>query len=164
MYDLAKRARAQQPSDAAIADTLGWILYKRADYQQALTLFQESVQNLPDNPEIQFHLGMANSMMGRTDDARTAFRKAVAAPADFPGKEQSQRQLSSLENGDKKKPNLSSNELEIAVKERPNDVAAQIRLGESGPNKGLSPRRLPHTRRQSNEIPCSFRPPRSWRN
>ena len=49
--ELAKRARALQPSDAAIADTLGWILYKQADYQQALILLRESAQNLPDNPE-----------------------------------------------------------------------------------------------------------------
>jgi Flp pilus assembly protein TadD len=30
-YDLAQRARALQPGDAAIADTLGWILYKRGE-------------------------------------------------------------------------------------------------------------------------------------
>ena len=78
-HDLAQKARALQPGDAAIADTLGWILYKRGDYKQALALLQESAQHLPNNPEIQFHLGMANYMMGRTDEARTAFRQAAAA-------------------------------------------------------------------------------------
>ena len=77
--DLAQRARALQPGDAAIADTLGWILYKQGDYKQALALLQESAQNRPDNPEIQFHLGMAKYMMGWTNEARTAFRQAAAA-------------------------------------------------------------------------------------
>ena len=101
-HDLAQRARALQPGDAAIADTLGWILYKRGDYKQALALLQESAQNLPNNPEIQFHLGMANYMMGRTEEARTAFRQAAAAAGDFPGKEEAKRRLSLLGDGEGK--------------------------------------------------------------
>ena len=57
-YDLARKARDLQGNDPAIADTLGWVLSKRGDYQQALTILQESAEKLPDNPEIQFHLGM----------------------------------------------------------------------------------------------------------
>src|SRR5262245_29471520 len=37
-YELARRARDLQGNDPAIADTLGWILSKRGDYQQALTI------------------------------------------------------------------------------------------------------------------------------
>src|SRR5213079_682741 len=35
-YDLARKARELQGNDPAIADTFGWILSKRSDYQQAL--------------------------------------------------------------------------------------------------------------------------------
>ena len=119
-HDLAQKARALQPGDAAIADTLGWILYKRGDYKQALALLQESAQNLPNNPEIQFHLGMASYMMGRTDEARTAFRQAAAAPADFPGKEEAKRRLSLLGDVESKEKQLSSNELEVQTSALPN--------------------------------------------
>jgi Flp pilus assembly protein TadD len=78
-YELAWKARSLLSSDPAVADTLGWALYKRGDYQQALALLQESAQNLPTNPEIQFHLGMATYMMDRMDEARTAFRQAAEA-------------------------------------------------------------------------------------
>ena len=67
------------------ADTLGWILYKRGDYQQALSILQESAGKFPDNPEIQFHLGMTAYMMGQTDMAKVALRKAASASQGFPG-------------------------------------------------------------------------------
>ena len=139
-HDLAQKARALQPGDAAIADTLGWILYKRGDYKQALALLQESAQNLPNNPEIQFHLGMASYMMGRTDEARTAFRQAAAAPADFPGKEEAKRRLSLLGDVESKEKQLSSNELEVghcaSELAQPDDPLTQVRLGESYEKQG----------------------------
>ena len=140
-HDLAQKARALQPGDAAIADTLGWILYKRGDYKQALALLQESAQNLPNNPEIQFHLGMASYMMGRTDEARTAFRQAAAAPADFPGKEEAKRRLSLLGDVESKEKQLSSNELEVrttapSALAQPDDPLTQVRLGESYEKQG----------------------------
>ena len=46
-YDLARKAHDLQPQDAAAADTLGWVLYKRGDYQQALAILQESAEKLP---------------------------------------------------------------------------------------------------------------------
>ena len=128
--DLAQRARALQPGDAAIADTLGWILYKQGDYKQALALLQESAQNRPDNPEIQFHLGMAKYMMGWTNEARTAFRQAAASSVDFPGKEEAKRRLSLLEDGEGKGTLLASNETEASLKEQAADPLAQVRLGE----------------------------------
>jgi Flp pilus assembly protein TadD len=133
-YDLAQKARALQPGDAAIADTLGWILYKRGDYKQALALLEESARNLPDNPEIQFHLGMASYMMGRTDEARTAFRQAAAAPADFPGKEEAKRRLSLLGDAGSKETQLSRNK--VMLKEQSDDPLTQVRLGESYEKQG----------------------------
>ena len=135
-HDLAQKARALQPGDAAIADTLGWILYKRGDYKQALALLEESDQHLPNNPEIQFHLGMANYMMGRKDEARTAFRDAAAAAGDFPGKDEAKRRLSLLGDGEGRATQLSSNDLEVTLKEQSDDPLAQIRLGESYEKQG----------------------------
>jgi tetratricopeptide (TPR) repeat protein len=135
-HDLAQRARALQPGDAAIADTLGWILYKQGDYKQALALLQESARNLPDNPEIQFHLGMAYYMMGRTEEARTSFRKAVAAAGDSPDKEEAKRRLSLLGDVEGKGTQLSSNETKAILKQQSDDPLTQVRLGESYEKQG----------------------------
>ena len=139
-FELAQKARALQPADAAIADTLGWIFYKRGDYQQALPLLEESARDLPNNPEVQFHLGMACYMMGRMEDARAAFSKAVAAAEDFPEKEQARERLALLQGGDSKAPTLSSDQLETILKGQPEDVVAQIRLAESYEKEGAFPR------------------------
>ena len=84
-YELARKARDLQGEDAAIGDTFGWVLYKRGDYQQALTILQESAEKAADNPEIQFHLGMTAYMMGQTDLAKVALKKAAERSQRFPG-------------------------------------------------------------------------------
>lgn len=137
-YDLARKARTLLPDDPSTADTLGWILYKRGDYQQAITLLQESAGKLSNNPEIQFHLGMAAYMMGQTEVARTAFQQAASAPADFPGKEESQRRLALLKEGGSKE--LSIGELEGLLKQQPNDPMAWMRLGEAYEKQGAIPK------------------------
>ena len=133
--ELARKVRAAQPSDPSVADTLGWILYRQGDYQQAVTLLQEGAGKLPDNPEVQFHLGMASYMMGQTEVARTAFQKAAAAPANFPGKDQIQGRLALLGNAPGHE--LSVGELENLLKQQPGDPVARTRLAEAYEKQGM---------------------------
>ena len=137
-YELARRARDLQGDNPAIADTLGWVLSKRGDYQQALTILQDSAEKLPDNPEIQFHLGMTAYAMGQTDIAKIALKKAAAAAKNFPGKDESKRRLSLLETGTSASPELSIPKLEMMTKEQPSDPVSQMRLGEAYEKQGAS--------------------------
>jgi tetratricopeptide (TPR) repeat protein len=137
-YDLARKAHELQGQDASIGDTFGWVLYKRGDYQQALPILQESAGKAADNPEIQFHLGMTAYMMGQTELARVAFRKAASAAKDFPGKDESKRRLALLESGTGASPELSISQLEAMTKEQPNDVVSQMRLGEAYEKQGAA--------------------------
>jgi tetratricopeptide (TPR) repeat protein len=137
-YDLARKAHALQPQDGAVGDTLGWVLYKRGDYQQALTILQESAEKAGDRPEIQFHLGMTAYMMGQTDLAKVALKKAASATKDFPGKDESKRRLALLESGTAASPELSIAQLEAMTREQPNDVISQMRLGEAYEKQGAS--------------------------
>ena len=135
-YELARKARDLAGQDAAVADTLGWVLYKRGDYQQALPILQESAEKAADNPEIQFHLGMTAYMMGQTDLAKAALRKASGSDKDFPGKDESKRRLASLDSGKAGSPELSVSQLEAMTKAQPNDLISQIRLGEAYEKQG----------------------------
>jgi tetratricopeptide (TPR) repeat protein len=132
--ELARKARDLQPQDPAIADTFGWVLYKRGDYQQALPILQESAQKAADNPEIQFHLGMTAYMMGQTDLARVALKKAASATKDFPDKDESKRRLALLEGGE----GLAVAQLEAMAKQQPGDVVVQMRLGEAYEKQGAA--------------------------
>ncbi len=135
-YDLARKARALKPEDAATADTLGWILYKRADFDGALALLKESAAKLPNVPEIQFHLGMACYMMGQIEAARTALRQAADAQSDFPGKRDLERRLALLEDGSGKLTKPSRDELETILLQQPEDIVARLRLGETYERQG----------------------------
>jgi Flp pilus assembly protein TadD len=137
-YDLARKARELQGNDPAIADTFGWVLFKRGEYQQALPILQESAAKLPDSPEVQFHLGMTAYMMGQTDLARVALQKAANAAKDFQGKEESKRRLALLKAANGASLELSLSQLEAMAKEQPNDVISQMRLGEAYEKQGAS--------------------------
>ena len=135
-YELARKARTLQPGDPSIADTLGWICYKRADYPQAVALLRESVAKLPGQHEVQYHFGLANYMMGEMEMARTSLRMAAEAPADFPGKSEIRDRLASL--GDRasgmKAPTVT--QFEEMAKAQPSDVVAQMQIGEFHEKEG----------------------------
>ena len=133
-YELAQSARVLRPEDPAIADTLGWILYKKGNYQEALTILSEAASKLADNPEVQFHLGMASYMMGKMDEARAAFARATASASNFSGKDEAQRRLSLLLVNDSDTPSRS--DLEAFLRQQPNDPFARTLLGESYERQG----------------------------
>jgi Flp pilus assembly protein TadD len=93
---LARTAKEVAPDDPRISDTLGWILYKHGVYQQALVLLKESVSKLPDNPQVQYHLGKAYAHVGDKDGARKALTVAVNSPQNFQGKDEARKALADL--------------------------------------------------------------------
>jgi tetratricopeptide (TPR) repeat protein len=94
---LAQRAKEMAPDEPHISDTLGWILYRRGIYLQALGMLRDSAQKLPNNPEIQYHLGMAAFMAGDAQTSRKALETAVNSPAQFSGKDEARKALTRLQ-------------------------------------------------------------------
>jgi tetratricopeptide (TPR) repeat protein len=129
-YDLAKKANEAAPSDPHMADTLGWILFKRGEYGNALRLLEESAGKLPDQPEIQFHAGMAHYMLGDETAARLALQKAADANADFPGKDEARQRLGVLAIDVGTASAGVRTELENYLRKQPNDPAALVRLAQ----------------------------------
>ena len=76
-YDQAMQARNLRPTDPAIADTLGWINFKRGDYELALSMIKESVAKISQHPEIQYHLGKAHAALNEDASAKAAFSRAL---------------------------------------------------------------------------------------
>jgi tetratricopeptide (TPR) repeat protein len=134
--ELARKAHDLAPSEPTITDTLGWTLYQQGDYQQAIELLGQSEAKLQQNPEVQYHFGMANYMMGRTDAARTALEKAVAAPAEFAWKDEAKRRLALLSKDGTTPGNLPPAELEKMAKEQSSDPIALVRLGDAYEKQG----------------------------
>lgn len=94
--DLARQARKLEPESPIIADTLGWILAKRQEYPEALELLKESAAKMPNNAEIQYHLGTVHQALNQPDEARAAYEKAAKIGTDFPGKDDLARRLAAV--------------------------------------------------------------------
>lgn len=127
-YERASQARSLDAVDPRIANTLGWILYKRQDYQQAFNLLSEAVVKLGEDPVVQFRFGMASYMMNGRDAARVALEKAVNSTINFPGKEDARQLLGQLTQDSKISEPLSTQELASLIEARPTDVVTRMRL------------------------------------
>jgi Flp pilus assembly protein TadD len=94
--ELASVAYDAAPHDPHIADTFGWILYRRGMHQRAVDLLRQSAEKLPSDPAIQYHLGMALQQVGDVGGARRALTQAMSSPTVFAGKEEARRTLAAL--------------------------------------------------------------------
>lgn len=92
----AQIAREQQPSDPHVADTIGWILYKKGIYLKAGALLKEAADKLPDNPSVLFHYGMAQFKQGDDAGARQSLRAALKLSQSFAGAQEAKIVLDSL--------------------------------------------------------------------
>lgn len=57
--DLIVKALTFKPDDGYITDSLGWLHYKKGDYEKAVTLLEKAVKIIPDDPILLEHLGDA---------------------------------------------------------------------------------------------------------
>jgi tetratricopeptide (TPR) repeat protein len=93
---LAQMAKEAAPDDPHVADTLGWVMYKRGLYQRAVGLLRESAVKLPDSPIVQYHLGMAYYRTEDREAARQALAQAVRLDSTFRGVQEAQKVLAEL--------------------------------------------------------------------
>ncbi len=54
-------------------DTYGWILFLQGQSQQACMVLRNTIKHIPQNPEVHYHLGMAEKALGNTDFAKWHF-------------------------------------------------------------------------------------------
>lgn len=75
--NLAQKARQLSPDLDGVADTLGWVYYKRSAYALAVPLFRECLRKAPDRAIYHYHLGMALMAQGDKQHARTELQSAL---------------------------------------------------------------------------------------
>jgi tetratricopeptide (TPR) repeat protein len=127
-FATAQKARELYPLDPHVADTLGWILVQRRQYQWALTLIQESAAKLVTSADVQYHLGIARYMMGEEELSRQALEQALQLNSNFKGSEAANKSLALLRldvaqvGADQRKI------IDAALAERPDDPIALYRL------------------------------------
>lgn len=74
-YVIARRLNGSNVP--AFQDTYGWIQYRRGNLEEALANLEPAAAGLPDDPLVQFHLGMTYAGLKRTGDARRTLTRAL---------------------------------------------------------------------------------------
>jgi tetratricopeptide (TPR) repeat protein len=126
-YQRAAKGRELYPRDPYIADTLGWILYKRHDYARALPLLLESLEKQPSSADIHYHAGMAHYMLGEEESARPLLRFALSRK-DFESSNEVLRSLKILDLDPKTASPADRANLEEQTGKDPTDPVALLRL------------------------------------
>jgi tetratricopeptide (TPR) repeat protein len=89
-------ASAADPANPAITDTFGWVLFKRGDYAKAVAMLKDAALELPNEPTVAYHLGMAESKAGDLASARRELQRAATSNVAFPEKSAAQKALAAL--------------------------------------------------------------------
>ena len=82
---LAARLYAKHPKEPAVADTLGWTLYRQGKVEQALPLLRQGVAGMPGNPTHRYHLGALLIKMGQRAEGRKELTEALKSGGAFEG-------------------------------------------------------------------------------
>jgi tetratricopeptide (TPR) repeat protein len=93
---LAQTAWQQLPDEPHVADTLGWIYYRKDMAPQAITYLEGAVKRLPDDPSGFYHLGMAYVRTGDIEKGRTALQHALASKVEFDGVAEARKTLAQI--------------------------------------------------------------------
>jgi len=75
-YDLIRQALDLQPEEPAILDSMGWVLYRKGEYEEALVYLNKAFERFPD-PEVAAHLGEVLWITGDTEAALAIWRAAL---------------------------------------------------------------------------------------
>jgi tetratricopeptide (TPR) repeat protein len=94
---LVNRALELDPESGAFLDSLGWLYFRRGDYQRAVDTLERAAALDPDEPLIIEHLGDAYRRTAKNSQAASAYRRALDALIAFPDREEKRGQKQGLE-------------------------------------------------------------------
>jgi len=94
---LAMLAKQVYPDEPHIADTLGWVHYRRNSFSLAIPQFEMALRGRPGDPIITYHLALALHGNGDDERASQVLQDLLEQPVDFPDREEAQALLEQLQ-------------------------------------------------------------------
>jgi len=76
--NMIERAVEARPDDGYITDSLGWVLYKLGEYEEAVPYMERAAELVPIDPIINDHLGDVYWSVGRKIEAEFQWRRALS--------------------------------------------------------------------------------------
>jgi tetratricopeptide (TPR) repeat protein len=98
---LAQIAGRGLPNSPAVVDTLGWIYYRKGVYPLAVNYLEQALKlqeknNMPDNPDIDYHLGWAYEKAEQPALARQHFEHLLDGHPNYPAAAEIKKELTHL--------------------------------------------------------------------
>ena len=81
--DMAEKAYRLAPDSPAIQDTYGWILVQKGKIEFGLIPLEQAASNLPDNPDIRYHLAAALAKAGDKKRAKEELSTILQSDKQF---------------------------------------------------------------------------------
>lgn len=75
--ELIVKALSFKPDDGYITDSLGWLHYKKGDYEKAVSILEKAVELIPDDPILLEHLGDALIKTSEHKKALESYRRSL---------------------------------------------------------------------------------------
>jgi Flp pilus assembly protein TadD len=94
---LAQTAYAKVPNDPTVADTLGFVYYKKGLLPQATRMLRQAVDKDITNPLFHYHLGLALAGAGDAPGASRHLTRAISLKSDFEGAAEARTLLQTLQ-------------------------------------------------------------------
>jgi len=74
---MAQKAISINSENGSFLDTIGWILYKKGNYEEALEYLEKAFSRRQDSAEVAEHLGDVYKKLGMDDKAKASWEKAL---------------------------------------------------------------------------------------
>jgi Flp pilus assembly protein TadD len=78
--ETARQAHEKAPDNAAITDTLGWLLVKGGQHEEGIQMLRLAVQQAPGSEDITNHLVAALAELGQQDPAERQIERVLRGP------------------------------------------------------------------------------------
>lgn len=92
----AEQAYKVAPNNAAVMDTLGWMLVEQGNTERGLPLLQKALAGTPASPEIRYHVAVGLHKSGDKNGARKELETLLAENRPFPQLEEARSLLKTL--------------------------------------------------------------------
>jgi tetratricopeptide (TPR) repeat protein len=100
---LAQDAKNALPNEPSVADTLGWIMYKKGIPAAAIALFREAIEGYPEGHPlrgtVRYHLAKAYDRNGERDRAVSELKRALDEVTQFNERAAAEKFLKELQTG-----------------------------------------------------------------
>jgi Tfp pilus assembly protein PilF len=74
---LIRKALELKPDDGYITDSLGWVFYKRKEFDKALPIMMKAAKLVPDDPTILEHLGDVYLQLNDKENAMKSYKRSL---------------------------------------------------------------------------------------